>query len=100
MLGARDEDPYSGKETREMKAIRIHQYGCPGVNSETLTQLARLVDEGAVKINVEKTFPLEQAAAALVQLEKKPPRRQICFEGHLRAKSLGVKGGEHESQAS
>jgi len=35
------------------------------VTTERLTKLAELVDQGAIKVNIDKTFPLEQASQAL-----------------------------------
>lgn len=45
----------------------------------TTERLAELVDEGAVKAHVDKTFPLEQAAEALQTLEKSSPQGKIVL---------------------
>jgi len=46
------------------------------VNPERLHKLAELVDQGAIKVNVDKTFPLEQASEAL----------EYIREGHHKGK--------------
>jgi len=60
----------------------MEQYGVKAigqltqVNSERLSKLAELVDQRFIKVNVGKTFPLEQAGEALVYLQS----------GHLQGK--------------
>jgi NADPH:quinone reductase-like Zn-dependent oxidoreductase len=44
------------------------------VTTDRLAKLAKLVDEGAVKVHVDRTFPLEQAAEALALLERESLR--------------------------
>lgn len=46
------------------------------VNSERLSNLARLVEQKVIKVHVDKTFPLEKAGEALAYLQ----------EGHARGK--------------
>jgi NADPH:quinone reductase-like Zn-dependent oxidoreductase len=41
--------------------------------------LAELVDEGALKVNIDRTFPLEQAARALLYLEEESPRGTVVL---------------------
>jgi NADPH:quinone reductase-like Zn-dependent oxidoreductase len=49
------------------------------VNTERLTKLAELIDRGAVRVHVDKTFPLDQAAAALAHVETKSPRGKVVL---------------------
>jgi NADPH:quinone reductase-like Zn-dependent oxidoreductase len=41
--------------------------------------LAELVDHDALKVNIDRTFPLEQAAQALLYLEKRSPRGKVVL---------------------
>lgn len=50
------------------------------VTSERLTMLARLVDEGALRVRVDQTFPLERAGAALHYLEKASPKGKVVLK--------------------
>jgi NADPH:quinone reductase-like Zn-dependent oxidoreductase len=50
------------------------------VTTERLTKLAELVDNGALKVHVDKIFPLSQASAALLQLEKRPPKGKFVLK--------------------
>ncbi len=59
-----------------VKAIR--QY--TEVTSERLSKLAELVDQGVIKVHVEKTFPLEQAGEALAYQQKGHPRGKVVLE--------------------
>lgn len=53
----------------------MEQYGVKAiiqstkVNRERLTKLAELVDQGAIKVNVDKVFPLDEAAEALAYIQ-------------------------------
>jgi alcohol dehydrogenase len=47
--------------------------------TERLTRLAKLVDQDALKVNIDRTFPLEQAAQALLYLEKESPRGKVVL---------------------
>ena len=49
------------------------------VTTERLTNLAKLVDQGALKVRVERTFPLQQAPAALLRQEKESPKGKIVL---------------------
>ena len=49
------------------------------VNAGKLSKLAELIDKGVVKVHVDKTFPLEQAAAALEHLQTKHPRGKVVL---------------------
>ena len=49
------------------------------VTTERLTKLVELVDKGALKVHVDKTFPLEQAGATLHHLEKESPRGKVVL---------------------
>jgi alcohol dehydrogenase len=44
-----------------------------------LTRLAKLVDEGALKVNIDRTLPLEQVAEALLYLEQGSPRGKVVL---------------------
>lgn len=50
------------------------------VTAERLARLAELVDQGAVKVHVDRTFPLQQAGEALQSLEKTPPKGKIVLK--------------------
>lgn len=49
------------------------------VNSERLSKLTELVDRGIIKVHVDKTFPLEQAAEALAHLQNRHPRGKVVL---------------------
>jgi NADPH:quinone reductase-like Zn-dependent oxidoreductase len=49
------------------------------VSAERLAKLAKLVDQGALKVRVGETFPLSEASAALLHQEKNPPRGKIVL---------------------
>ncbi|VVB90253.1 NAD-dependent alcohol dehydrogenase [uncultured archaeon] len=49
------------------------------VNSERLSKLAELVEKHAIKVHVERTFPLEQAGEALSFLQKGHPRGKVVL---------------------
>lgn len=69
----------------------MKQYGVTAIsqftqiNTERLKKLAELVEKGAVKVHVDKTFPLEKAAEALEHLQKGHPRGKVV---------VAIKGGE------
>lgn len=48
-------------------------------NREHLTELAQLVDQGVIKPQVDKVFPLEQVRGAFDYLEKGSPRGKIVL---------------------
>jgi alcohol dehydrogenase len=50
------------------------------VTTERLKKLAELVDNGALKVHVDKIFPLSQASEALLQLEKQPPKGKFVLK--------------------
>jgi alcohol dehydrogenase len=50
------------------------------VTTERLTKLAELVDQGALKVHVDKTFPLSQVSAALLYLQKQSPRGKVVLK--------------------
>jgi NADPH:quinone reductase-like Zn-dependent oxidoreductase len=50
------------------------------VTTERLTKLAELVDNGPLKIHVDKTFPLEQASAALQLVENQSPKGKVVLK--------------------
>jgi alcohol dehydrogenase len=50
------------------------------VTTERLAKLAGLVDQGALKVHVDKTFPLSQVSAARLYLEKQSPRGKVVLK--------------------
>jgi NADPH:quinone reductase-like Zn-dependent oxidoreductase len=71
------EDP--NKELMEKFGVEAsHEY--TDLTSARLTAVANLADQGVLKINVDKTFPLSEGPAALEQLEKKSPRGKIVLK--------------------
>lgn len=50
-----------------------------GPTTDRLTKIADLVDQGAMKINIDKTFPLDQAAQALTYQQKNHPRGKVVI---------------------
>jgi NADPH:quinone reductase-like Zn-dependent oxidoreductase len=49
------------------------------VTTERLTK-SGLVDKGALRVQVDQTFPLEQVGAALHHLESKSPRGKVVLK--------------------
>ncbi len=49
------------------------------VTTDRLKTLAQLVDAGAIKIHIEKTFSLDQTAAALTYLKVTPPKGKVII---------------------
>ena len=49
------------------------------VTTERLRKLAELVDRGAVKVHIDKIFPLERAAEALLYIENESPRGKVVL---------------------
>lgn len=49
------------------------------INAEKLSKLADFVEKGIIKVNVDKTFPLERTAAALEHLQTKHPRGKVVL---------------------
>jgi NADPH:quinone reductase-like Zn-dependent oxidoreductase len=68
------------------RADLMEQYGVNAiglftqVNSERLSKLAELVEKNAIKVHVEKTFPLERAGEALAYLQKGHPRGKVVLK--------------------
>jgi NADPH:quinone reductase-like Zn-dependent oxidoreductase len=50
------------------------------VKTEVLKRLAQLVDSGAIKIRIDKVFPLEKAEEAFQRLETGHPRGKVVLE--------------------
>ena len=50
------------------------------VTTDRLRRLAELVDSGVVKIEIDKTFPLDPAAAALKYVEKESQRGKVVLK--------------------
>ena len=63
---------------REFAIKYIHQ--ASKTTQERLTKVAELVDKGVLKINVDKVFPLEQAAEALEYLKTGHPRGKVVLK--------------------
>lgn len=49
-------------------------------NKEILTKLAQLVDAGQLKVNVDRVFPLDNAAEALEYLKNGHPRGKVVIQ--------------------
>jgi NADPH:quinone reductase-like Zn-dependent oxidoreductase len=64
----------------------MEQYGVKAigqftqVNSDRLSKLAQLVDKRVIKVQVDKTFPLEQAGDALEYLQRGHPRGKVVLK--------------------
>jgi NADPH:quinone reductase-like Zn-dependent oxidoreductase len=50
------------------------------VTSERLTEVAKLVDDGVLKVKIDKTFNLEQTAAALEHLKSGHPKGKVVIQ--------------------
>ncbi|OJW51585.1 MAG: hypothetical protein BGO67_05035 [Alphaproteobacteria bacterium 41-28] len=50
------------------------------VNSERLAKVADLIDKGILKIQVDKTFPLDKASEALLYLKTGHPRGKVVLK--------------------
>ena len=70
----------------EPRAELMEKYGVKAisqstsVNNEMLSKLAKLVDEGSVKVHIDKIFTLEQAREALTYLQNGRPRGKVVIE--------------------
>lgn len=63
-------------EKYQVNAVaQMHQ-----VTSERLAKLAEMVDQGVIKVHVEKTFPLEEAGEAMTYLKKVHPRGKVVID--------------------
>jgi alcohol dehydrogenase len=62
----------------DVKAV----YQFTQVNRERLTRLAEWVDQNNIRVNVERTFPLDEARAALDYQRDIHPRGKIVLEMH------------------
>ncbi len=51
-----------------------------GVNNARLSKLAEIVDKHAIKVLIDKTYPLEQAGEALAYLKKGFPRGKVLLK--------------------
>jgi NADPH:quinone reductase-like Zn-dependent oxidoreductase len=49
------------------------------VNRERLTKLAQWVDQNSIRVNVDRTFPLEETAKALDYQKEKHPRGKVVL---------------------
>lgn len=75
MLGQPDE-----ARAKELEIIAIGQN--TQTNSEHLKRLAELVDQGKIKVNVDKEFTLDQAKEAFTFQEQNTPRGKVVFVIH------------------
>jgi len=50
------------------------------ITTQRLAYLAKLVDQGDVKVHIDKIFPLDQASAALLYLEKESPKGKVVLK--------------------
>ncbi len=50
------------------------------VNTERLNKLSELINDGVITIHIEKTFPLDESANALVYLRNTPPKGKVVIE--------------------
>lgn len=50
------------------------------VTADRLAKLAKFVDQNVIKIHIEKTFPLDQAAEALSYLEERHSRGKVILK--------------------
>jgi NADPH:quinone reductase-like Zn-dependent oxidoreductase len=68
-------DKADDKLVKQYGISYTHQY--TQVNTDSLNSIARLVDEGVLKVNIDKVFPLDQAAEALEYLKTSHPRGKV-----------------------
>jgi NADPH:quinone reductase-like Zn-dependent oxidoreductase len=59
------------------KVKAIHEWTEP--TTDRLDKIAKFVDEGIIKINIDKIFPLDQAAQALTYQQKEHPRGKVVI---------------------
>lgn len=50
------------------------------VKRERLSRLAEMVDQGIIKVHVERTFPLEEAGEAMTYLQTVHPRGKVVID--------------------
>jgi len=48
--------------------------------TDKLQKIAELIDQGALKVNIDKVFPLDQAADALGYLKEAHPRGKVVIK--------------------
>lgn len=64
------------KDLMEKYGVKaIHEWTEP--TTQRLTKIANLVDQGVLKMNIDKTFRLDQAAQALIYQQKEHPRGKV-----------------------
>ena len=64
------------RETGRVTILDRDEYMRPGTTAEDLAKLAQLVDDGALRVDIAATYPLERLADAFAQSR----------EGHTRGK--------------
>lgn len=70
--------PEDAALTKQYGIKYVHQSSQPTV--ERLAKIAEMVDNGTLKVNVDKVFPLDQAAAALEYLKTGHPRGKVVIQ--------------------
>jgi alcohol dehydrogenase len=66
------------KDLTEKYGVKvIHEWTEP--TTDRLTKIANLVDQGVIKINIDETFPLDQATQALTYQQKEHPRGKVVI---------------------
>lgn len=73
MVAAADDELVAAKHVR-------YEHQFTQVTTAGLTEVARLVNAGALKVNVDKVFPLEQAGPALEYLRTGHPRGKVVIQ--------------------
>ncbi len=73
MLEQPDEDLMAQYNARAISQFSV-------VTTERLSKIAELVEAGNLKVQIDKVFPLDQAAEALNYLEKKSPRGKVVIK--------------------
>lgn len=63
---------------KQYRVNAIYQFTQP--TAERLSKLAELVDQQAIKVHIDKTFPLEQAREALMYLKTGHPRGKVVLK--------------------
>lgn len=65
--------PLEGAENYDVEVIQVQSRA----TADRLQKLAKLVDQGVIKVTVDKTFPLEQTGEALSYLEEGHPKGKV-----------------------
>lgn len=68
-----------GDNTNGVKPILIIINSCEEKRLPLLTKLAQWVDQNKIRVNVDRTFPLEEAAKALDYQKNVHPRGKVVL---------------------